>query len=77
MFGTEQLECIEQPEWQLRVIQERAELEHMLQRLNSFKAVWDAPGMSTRQQELLEKQRNIMKEYYDVLGERICSFDAE
>lgn len=60
--------------YQQRVIDEKAELDDRLAKLQAF---WDNPIFTTlppAERERLERQSRIMQDYSAVLGERIAAF---
>ena len=60
--------------WQLRVIEEKKELDARLVKLSEFLS-WKAFAVMTEEdQELLLSQKNHMNCYSDILGKRIARF---
>lgn len=62
--------------WQERVVQEKAELDVKLEKLNSFLSSPD-PGISGGDLRLLLDQRHFMSRYSEVLGLRISRFGTD
>lgn len=67
-------------DWQIRVMDERAELEYKIQKLNMFLRSIDDP-LSNRLLSGVERQRLIeqlrcMGRYHDALTDRIFNFEV-
>ncbi len=60
--------------WQLRVIEEKKELDARLVKLSEFLSGEAFAVMTEDDQELLLSQKNHMSTYSDILGERIARF---
>lgn len=63
-------------DWQLRVIEEKHELDRKLMSLSSFIGSEDFKKESPYVQNILKTQKNIMLEYSDCLLSRIVYFHA-
>lgn len=62
-------------DWQQRVLQEKAQLDAKLRKLTEFlNARLGKKILSERQESLLRRQRDAMREYSDILDERIKEF---
>ena len=62
---------------QQRVVDEKAELETRVNKLNDFIAHSEIfPTLPADEQERLKRQNDIMWQYFEVLGERIAAFTA-
>lgn len=62
---------------QQRVVDEKTELDERRAKLGDFITVNPIfQGLTEAEQERLKRQRKIMSEYSDVLGERIDAFTA-
>jgi hypothetical protein len=64
----------EKPDWQVRVIEERAQLYERRERLRAFIGGVEYAKMHEIDRELLLEQRRIMSELIDVLDQRIARF---
>ena len=60
--------------WQLRVIEEKKELDARLVKLSEFLSGKAFAVMTEEDQELLLSQKNHMNCYSDILGKRIARF---
>ena len=60
--------------WQLRVIEEKKELDARLVKLSEFLSGKAFAVMTEEDQELLLSQKNHMNYYSDILGKRIARF---
>ncbi len=65
----------EKPDWQVRVIEERAQLYERRERLRTFIGGVEYAKMHEIDRELLLEQRRIMSELIDVLDQRIARFN--
>ena len=63
--------------YQLRVIEEKTELDKKLESLNAFLASDSFNNVKPYQQEKLKQQRFIMQEYSEILKSRISDFNKE
>lgn len=63
--------------WKARVMDERAGLEHRLQRLISFIESPRFDKLTDVDQRLLSEQFRYMRDYYETLGKRIIRFNVE
>lgn len=59
---------------QLRVVEEKKELDEKLSKLSSFLQTQIFASLPEAEQIRLNRQENIMKEYAGILGERINNF---
>jgi len=59
---------------QERVIEEKAQLDERLAKLNEFGRGTIFPNLPAAEQERLQRQSKIMDQYSVVLGERIAAF---
>ena len=62
------------PPHQQRVVDEKAELDERLQKLNAFARSDTFLDLNFEDQNLLAKQSNLMRELSVVLGDRIARF---
>ncbi len=62
------------PDWQQRVIDEKAELDAKRERLGEFKRGIPFERLPWQEQERLNTQAHLMTAYSAVLGERIANF---
>ena len=67
-------EASERPAYQVRVIEEKAELDAKIQKLAAF--LESKPMLEDRAAELLSAQFGVMNEYSAILESRIELFDA-
>ena len=67
-------EASERPTYQVRVIEEKAELDAKIQKLTTF--LESKPMLEDRAAELLSAQLGAMNEYSTILESRIELFDA-
>ena len=67
-------EASERPAYQVRVIEEKAELDAKIQKLATF--LESKPMLEDRAAELLSAQLGVMNEYSAILESRIKLFDA-
>lgn len=66
-------------DWQIRVMGERAELEHKIQKLNMFLSNIDPLSnhlVSKREHQRLMEQLRCMEAYHDALTDRIFNFEV-
>lgn len=63
-----------QPPHERRVIEERAQLSERLEKLGTFLALPDFGKLESAEQDRLTRQHKIMREYLQVLDERIAAF---
>jgi hypothetical protein len=62
------------PDWQQRVIDEKAELDAKRERLGAWKNTDAFAALPWQEQERLNTQAHLMTAYSAVLGERIANF---
>lgn len=61
-------------DYQLAVIKEKQELDFKLDRLESFTTAMRFQTLDSAEKERLQKQKQIMQQYSDILNERIENF---
>jgi hypothetical protein len=61
-------------DWQQKVIDEKADLDSKIERLETFLGTESYRGLSSPEQDRLQQQRQAMRIYSDVLGGRIAAF---
>lgn len=61
-------------DYQLAVIKEKQELDFKLDRLESFITAMRFQTLDLAEKERLQKQKQIMQQYSDILNERIENF---
>jgi hypothetical protein len=61
-------------DWQNRVVEESDELVEKLNKLSNFIDSKEYDALPNREQDLLFKQHRLMREYADVLAERLRGF---
>jgi hypothetical protein len=61
-------------DWQQKVIDEKADLDSKIERLETFLGTEPYRGLSSPEQDRLHQQRQAMRIYSDVLGRRIAAF---
>jgi len=64
------------PAYQARVVQEKQELDDKIEKLDNFLLSELFQKLPDAEQERLDRQLSIMKDYSAVLGERIAAFPA-
>lgn len=64
------------PLFQQRVVQEKVELDDKIINLDKFLLTETFHGLPAAEQDRLERQFDVMKEYASILGERIAAFPA-
>lgn len=62
--------------YQTRVVEEKQELDSRLEKLQLFVASTRFDGVPNSEQERMKRQLRIMKDYSQVLSERIDAFSA-
>lgn len=62
--------------YQQRVIDEKAELDERLVKLNKFFATGTFSELSQDEQDRLHRQSKVMKRYSEILGQRIEAFSG-
>ena len=60
--------------WQERIIQERAQLDERLAKLNEFMGSEALLKLSSDEQQRLRYQHHYMTRYSDILAERVASW---
>lgn len=61
---------------QLRVVEEKAELDGKITKLNAFLETKIFAEQTSAEQSRLKRQLGHMQAYSDVLGDRICAFGS-
>lgn len=63
--------------YQKRVVEEKAQLDERLGKLGTFLEGETFRKLSARDKYLLERQKEVMQSYSEVLGARIAGFNGE